>query len=111
MKTITILTAALGLGLAACAKSPDAIPPVSMAGAYDSVSCDYARQALMTERQNLASLTSAQNSAVAGDAVGVLLIGVPVSSLTGGDKSGDIGATKGKILALESRLLSCGATR
>jgi hypothetical protein len=46
---------------------------------------------------------------VAGDAVGVLLIGVPVSSLTGGDVSGQIALEKGKIAALDARLLGCGA--
>jgi hypothetical protein len=46
---------------------------------------------------------------VAGDAVGVLLIGVPVSSLTGGDVSGQIALEKGKIAALDARLLSCRA--
>lgn len=95
------------LALAACAQSPDSIAPVSMAGAFDTVSCDYARQALLAERQTLASLSSAQSSAVAGDAVGVLLIGVPVSSLTGGDKAGLIAASKGKVMALETRLLRC----
>ena len=102
-----LLVLGCALAVAACAKSPDAIPPVSMAGAFDEVSCDYARQALLNERQTLASLSAAQSSAVAGDAVGVLLIGVPVSSLTGGDKAGDIGASKGKILALENRLVRC----
>ena len=41
------------------------------------------------------------------DAVGVFLIGVPVSSLTGGDVSGHIAASKGKILALEARMTGC----
>lgn len=95
------------LAVAACAQSPDAIAPVSMAGAFDNVSCDYARAALLAERQTLASLSSAQSSAVAGDAVGVLLIGVPVSSLTGGDKAGSIAASKGKVIALENRLVRC----
>jgi hypothetical protein len=93
--------------LAACAQSPDAIAPVSMAGAYDGLSCEAARSALVAERQNLASLSAAQSSAVAGDAVGVFLIGVPVSSLSGGDKEGLIAVSKGKVLALETRLVRC----
>lgn len=107
-----IIARGLGLAavltLAACAQSPDAIAPVSMSGAFDGMSCQAARSALIAERQTLASLDSAQRSAVAGDAVGVLLIGVPVSSLTGGDKAGLIAASKGKVLALETRVAECG---
>lgn len=34
--------------------------------------------------------------------MGVFLIGVPASSLTGGDKEGDISVSKGKVIAIES---------
>lgn len=46
--------------------------------------------------------------AVAGDAIGVLLIGVPTSSPTGANKAGLIGVSKDKIAALEARVVSCG---
>ena len=58
-------------------------------------------------RPEIDALSSQQRSAVAGDAVGVFLIGVPMSSLTGGDKAGEIATAKGKMNALEARLLSC----
>ena len=54
------------------------------------------------------ALSAAQKKAVSGDAFGVFLIGVPVSSLNDKDKEGAIATSKGKILALESRLLTCG---
>ena len=98
----------LALGLAACAQSPDAIAPVSLTGAYNGVSCNTARSLLIQERSTLSALSAAQKKAVSGDAVGVFLIGVPVSSLNGKDKEGAIATSKGKILALESRLLTCG---
>lgn len=94
-------------GLSACAKSPSAIPPVSMGNAFANTSCAQARAHLTAEQANLGSLSAAQKSAVAGDAIGVFLIGVPVSSLSGNDRAGDIGASKGKVIALESRLQSC----
>lgn len=94
--------------LAACAESPDAIAPVSMVGAYDGVPCSKARTMLEQERQTLSALSTAQEAAVSGDAVGVFLIGVPVSSLNGKDQSGAIATSKGKILALEARLQTCG---
>src|SRR5690606_25017474 len=100
---------AAALTLAACAKSPDSIAPVSMGNAFAGVSCQQAAQSLNTERQSLAALEAKQRSAVAGDAISVFLIGVPVSSLTGGDVGGEIGAAKGKIMSLEARLSSCGS--
>lgn len=93
---------------AACAQSPEAIQPVSMGNAYAGLACGNARTELAAERQRLATLEAAQRSAVAGDALGVFLIGVPMSSLSGGDQAGAIAASKGKVLALEGRLVSCG---
>lgn len=43
----------------------------------------------------------------ADDALGVFLLGIPMSSLTGGDKAGDIATSKGKIAALEARAATC----
>ncbi len=97
----------VALSLAACAQSPDAIPPVSMGNAFASIPCRDAQAMLSAERQTLATLEAAQRSAVTGDALGVFLIGVPMSSLSGGDKAGQIGASKGKVLALEARLAGC----
>ena len=79
-----------------------------MTGAYDGISCKKAGSILLQERSALSALSAAQKKAVSGDAVGVFLIGVPVSSLNGKDKEGAIATSKGKILALESRLLTCG---
>ena len=100
---------AAALTLSACAQSPSSIAPVSMGAAYDGIDCTRAS----IERQNaataLAALSSKQKGAVAGDAVGVLLIGVPVSSLMGGDVSGQIALEKGKVASLDARLLGCSA--
>ena len=101
------LILALPVALAACAQSPSAIAPVSMAGAYDGLTCAQAQQLLAAERTALVSLSAAQQGAVAGDAVGVFLIGVPMSSLTGGDQSGAIALSKGKVAAFEAKLAGC----
>jgi len=106
---MTRLLASIGLiaALSACASTPDSIVPVSMGNAFASMSCPSARSMIADERDTLSMLSVQQNNAVAGDAIGVFLIGVPVSSLSGGDKEGAIAATKGKILALEARLKTC----
>lgn len=106
IRTIFALTLA-ALTLAACAKGPDAIAPVSMTGAYDHLSCARAAETLTAERANLAALSAKQKSAVTGDAIGVFLIGVPVSSLAGEDNEGAIATSKGKVLALEQRAERC----
>ncbi len=93
--------------VAGCAKSPSSIAPVSMTGMYDNVSCKKARNMLEQERQTLAALESEQKSARTGDAIGVFLILVPVSSLTGADREGAIATSKGKVLALEARVMDC----
>lgn len=107
MKTLIAVSAA-ALSLAACAKSPDSIAPVSMGNAFAGLPCAQAAADLNAERTTLAALEGKQRGAVAGDAVGVFLIGVPVSSLTGGNVEGQIAASKGKVISLESRMKSCG---
>ena len=92
---------------AACTPRPDSIAPVPMTGAFSSLSCAQASSQLATERQNLAILSEQQNRAATGDAVGVFLLLVPVSKMTGGDKAREVGTSKGKVLALEQRLGSC----
>jgi len=106
MKHLIALTVAAAI--AGCAQSPDAIAPVAMSSqSYDYMNCTTARQSLDNERATLAALSSQQKQAAIGDAVGVFLIAVPVSSLTGGDKAGLIGASKGKVQALEMRVARC----
>jgi hypothetical protein len=104
--TRTILAAAFALS--ACAQYPNAIAPITMpSGMYDATSCRAAQAEAASIAANLAALEARQREAVAGDAVGVFLIGVPVSSLTGGDVAGQIAAERGKALALETRLRRC----
>lgn len=107
MTRTTILTLLILPLLAACAKGPDAIVPVAMGPAFQSTSCGQARAMLDAERSQLAALSETQRGAQMGDAFGVFLLGVPMSSLSGGDKEGAIAASKGKVLALESRMASC----
>lgn len=102
MKKIAIL-AAFAVALAGCAKRPDAIVPVDIPmSAYTNLSCEQLAQEQVKEQQNLAAVSKAQNDAATGDAFGVFLIGVPMSSTFGGDKEGQVAVTKGKVQAIES---------
>lgn len=95
------------LTLAACAKRPDAIAPANIPfEAYLTQSCDELASLLIAEQQLLSALEAQQNSAATGDALGVFLVGIPVSSVTGGDQEGNIAVSKGKIEAIEAARLS-----
>ena len=104
MKYLIIAAAAI---VSACAQSPASIAPASLGDAYAGLPCRQAANMRATEAKTLAALSAKQTGAMVGDAIGVLLIAVPLSSLTGGNVAGDIAASKGKINALDARLAAC----
>lgn len=107
-----VVASALAIGLVGCAKRPDAIVPVDVPmAAYQNYSCERIAAEIITENETLSTLSVAQHNAATGDAVFVFLIGVPLSSVAGGDKEGKIAVSKGKIQALEnvSRAKGCNA--
>lgn len=105
----TIIALAFGglIFMAACAQPPSAIAPTSMGGMYNNISCRDATVMLAQERQTLAALEQRQQNAAITDAATVFLVLVPVSSLTGQNVAGDLAVSKGKVQALEARLMSC----
>jgi len=107
-KNAVIITLAL-LVISGCAKRPDAIVPVDIPmAAYENLTCEQIATEIVAENQKLSALSQAQNNAATGDAVGVFLIGVPVSSVSGGDKEGDIAVSKGKLQSLQNVSMSKG---
>lgn len=95
--------------VAGCARRPDAIAPANIPfEAYMTQSCAELASLLVAEQQMLSVLEAQQNSAATGDALGVFLVGVPVSSLTGGDQEGNIAVSKGKVEAIEAARLRKG---
>lgn len=71
--------------LSSCAKPPERIAGVPNAGP-----CTQA------DRERLALISNKQSQAATGDALGVFLIGVPVSSLSGADNETEIAILKGR---------------
>lgn len=104
-----VLVAAVTVSLAGCAKNPESIAASTMPmNAYSGLSCN--QLAMEHQRSSLAlqQAEAAQRQAVQGDAVGVFLIGVPVSSLSGADKEGMVAQHKGEIIAINAMRRSKG---
>ncbi len=76
--------------------------------AYTNLSCPQLAQLHTTEKKKLDDLSKQQISAANGDAFGVFLVGVPIGSVIGGDKEGEVAVSKGKVSAMESAALSKG---
>jgi hypothetical protein len=51
------------------------------------------------------ALVNSQNNAATGDAVGVFLVLLPVGSIFGADKEGELAQAKGEVLALEGAVM------
>lgn len=93
----------LGAVVSACAKQPENIAAVPMETAnYERMSC----RSLATEEAKITaelnSLSAAQKSAASSDALGVLLFGIPWSSLSGNDKEVLIAVAKGRVDAINT---------
>lgn len=107
-KLVALAAASIVVG---CAKNPDAIAPMTMpVNAYSGLDCKQLSAEHQRSSLALQQVAADQRQAVTGDAVGVFLIGVPVSSLTGADKEGLVAQHKGELIAIESaqRNLNCG---
>jgi len=108
MKSIVLILSVTTI-MWGCAKRPDAIAPTAFpTETYANLACQDVNTALVTEQNTLATLSASQNSAANADAVGVFLVGVPIASLTDGDKEGMIAISKGKIQALEATKIRKG---
>jgi len=98
-----MLAAALAAAVSGCAKNPESITAMSMpVNAYTGLSCKQLAEEHAKSSTALSAVEAQQRQAVTGDAVGVFLIGVPVSSLSGADKEGMVAQHKGEIIAIQS---------
>lgn len=108
MKKLICFAVAL-VALGGCAKRPSAIVPVDIPmAAYTNLECQQLAQEQVKEQTKLAALSKSQNDAANGDAFGVFLIGVPIGSVSGADKEGDVAVSKGKVQAIQSAMMSKG---
>ena len=92
-----LLSVVAASALSACAKSPESIQPayVSEVG-YHSWSCRQLGAEAGRLRTALATASVQQENARTNDTIGVILIGVPVSSLSGDNIAPQIARLKGE---------------
>lgn len=112
MKFKYIAAALAAAAATSCAKRPDAIVPADIPmAAYTGQTCPALQTELAKEKAALSAVSKQQHDAANGDAFGVFLIGVPMSSTFGGDKEGQVAVAKGKVQAIENAMKSkgCGA--
>jgi hypothetical protein len=104
MKRLAFALAAL---IAACAKSPDAIAPsyVSEVG-YQSWSCQQLGEEQLRLSQALAVASKQQEQARTNDTVGVILLGLPVGSMSGENIAPEIARLKGEQEAVRKAMLT-----
>lgn len=109
MKIKLAAIALAAIATSSCAKRPDAIVPVDIPmAAYTGQSCPALQTEMAKEKAVLSAVSKQQHEAANGDAFGVFLIGVPMSSTFGGDKEGQVAVAKGKVQAIENAMKSKG---
>ncbi len=102
MKRVLLIVALAAV--TACAKAPSEIAPIAPpADSYSTLDCDALKSERLKVAQNIETLSAAQASAATQDTVGVLLLGLPLASMSGGDKEALLASEKGKLQAIDGQ--------
>jgi len=103
-------TIAAGLAvmmLAGCAKAPSSIAPSYVSEVpYQSYTCKQLGEERLRLEQAYATTAKAQEDARTGDAWGVILIGMPTSSLSGGNVASEVASLKGQMVAVDKTIIT-----
>lgn len=95
----------MALALGACAKGADEIAAAATpAGPYMAMSCGDLTLERARIAERLTALSVRQEETRRADTMGVWIIGLPVGSLDGGDRSKDIAREKGAAAAVAQAL-------
>jgi len=108
---VLVFVAVMGLGLAGCATRASGVAPVSVSAVeFQGLTCEETRSRLASARERENALTRQQNNAATADAVSVFLFLVPLGSVFGADKEGELAEAKGEVNALERAVdINCKA--
>ncbi|PQO24858.1 hypothetical protein C2I36_00595 [Rhodobacteraceae bacterium WD3A24] len=101
-KKLTVLSLALIASLSACASQPEDIAATDIGdGIYRNHSCEQLSERELHYQQQLEALSANQRSAATGDAWGVFLLGLPLSSMSGNDREAEIAVSRGHLNEIE----------
>ena len=104
MSRIVVCTIIL-LMVSACAKEADEVSAVEAPrDAYSTLSCSDLKNEKILLSQKVENLSAEQNSAASNDALGVFLLGLPLASMSGGDKEAELASAKGQLQAIDRRI-------
>ena len=107
----SLLCFVLPWALVACAQSPEKIAAVKIEDStYAAQSCRTLAQHELQQTQLLNALSASQKKAASGDAWGVFLLGLPISSMSGSDKETEIAVTKGRLDTIDRQQAAKGCS-
>jgi hypothetical protein len=102
MKILRLAALAAPLALAACAQSPESIAPAYVSELpYDTFTCSQLAQEEARVEGALAAASKQQSDARTGDTVGVILLGLPTSTLSGSNVASQVASLKGQQIAIQ----------
>ena len=88
--------------LEACAASPESIAPAYVSDmTYQAWTCEQMAQEQPRLSSALAAAYTQQSNARSNDTIGVIFLGLPVSTLSGGNMAGEVGRLKGELQAIQ----------
>lgn len=100
---------ALPVVLVACAQQPENIAAADIGpNPYTSFNCSQLDEEELRISQALENLSADQRRAASGDAWGVFLIGLPMSSMSGNDQETAIAVARGRQQAIDQRQAALG---
>ena len=100
-----IVTLALPAVVAACAPPPDQIKAADIGpNPYAGYTCQQLVQKRNDINARLTQLSDKQLDAMAGDSFSVLVLGLPLASMSGANEKDSIATAKGHIQAIDAQL-------
>lgn len=95
------------LTMAGCAAQPEDIAAADIGtGMYRGQTCHQLAENHLSYTQRLEALSAEQSSAAMGDTIGVMLLGLPLSSMSGNDRETDIAIARGHLNEIERERLA-----
>lgn len=109
--TKLVLTSVVALSIVGCANRPETIRASFVSHEkYTALDCTQLATRMVDTRAELEKFSKMQDGKATGDAVGVFLLGIPFSKLSG-DHEGDVARLKGEVEALDTAQIKTGCKK